>query len=125
MSEDERAIREVVDKWMTASKAGDVESVLELMTDDVVFTVAGQEPFGKEEFEAAMRGMQGVQMAGTSEIKELEVLGDWAFIRNYIEMSVTSPDGGPPTHRSGYTVSLLRKEADGRWRLARDANLVS
>ena len=125
MTGDERAIREVVDKWMTASKAGDVASVLELMTDDVVFTVAGQEPFGKEEFEAAMRQMQGVQMTGTSEIRELEVLGDWAFIRNYIEMTVTSPGGGTPAHRSGYTLTLLRKEADGRWRLARDANLVS
>jgi ketosteroid isomerase-like protein len=25
---------------------------------------------------------------------------------------------------SGYTMGLYRREADGRWRLARDANLV-
>jgi ketosteroid isomerase-like protein len=25
---------------------------------------------------------------------------------------------------SGYAMSILRKEADGRWRIARDANLV-
>jgi ketosteroid isomerase-like protein len=26
---------------------------------------------------------------------------------------------------SGYAMSVLRKEADGRWRIARDANLVT
>jgi ketosteroid isomerase-like protein len=30
-----------------------------------------------------------------------------------------------PVRRSGYTLTILRKQADGRWLLARDANLVS
>jgi ketosteroid isomerase-like protein len=28
-------------------------------------------------------------------------------------------------HRAGYTLSILKKGGDGKWRLARDANLVS
>jgi ketosteroid isomerase-like protein len=36
---------------------------------------------------------------------------------------MTPPDGNP-IHRSGYTLTILRKEADGKWRLARDANLL-
>ena len=40
MNEDERAIRELVDTWMTASKAGDTETVLYLMTDDVEALIA-------------------------------------------------------------------------------------
>jgi len=28
-------------------------------------------------------------------------------------------------HRSGYTLTILRKERDRRWRLARDANLLT
>jgi uncharacterized protein (TIGR02246 family) len=47
MSEDERAIREVVATWMRASKAGDVETLLDLMTDDVIFMAPGRPPFGK------------------------------------------------------------------------------
>ena len=47
MTEDERAIREVIATWMRASVAGDTATVLSLMTDDVVFLVPGQEPFGK------------------------------------------------------------------------------
>ena len=37
MTNDERAIRELVQTWMTATKAGDIQTVLSLMTDDVVF----------------------------------------------------------------------------------------
>ena len=48
MTEDERAIRELIATWMRASMAGDTETVLSLMADDVVFMVAGQEPFGKQ-----------------------------------------------------------------------------
>ena len=33
MNDDERAIRELIDTWMTASQAGDIETVLGLMTD--------------------------------------------------------------------------------------------
>jgi ketosteroid isomerase-like protein len=36
-----------------------------------------------------------------------------------------TPPGGEPVRRAGYTLSILRKGSDGRWRLFRDANLVS
>ena len=48
MTEDERAIRELVATWMSASRAGDTETVLGLIADDAEFMVVGQEPFGKE-----------------------------------------------------------------------------
>ncbi|MBS0219492.1 MAG: SgcJ/EcaC family oxidoreductase [Proteobacteria bacterium] len=115
---------QVVDTWIEATKRGDTATVLDLMTEDVVFTVAGCEPFGKEVFAAASQGTAGMTMDGNSEIVELKLLGDWAFIRNRIDMTTTTP-GGTPIRRSGYTLTLLRKESDGRWRLARDANLVS
>lgn len=121
---DEQAIREVVETWMWASQAGDLDTVLGLMTDDVVFTVIGQEPFGKEAFAAASRGMEGMRIDGTHEIVELQVIGEWAFIRNRIAMSITPP-AGESVKRSGYTLTLLQKGEDGRWRLARDANLVT
>ena len=124
MSDDERAIRDLVATWMAASKAGDQDTVLGLMTDDVVFMVPGREPFGKEAFAAASQGMQGMRIEGTSDIVELQVLGDWAYLRNRLNVTITPP-GGSPTMRSGYTLTILRKEADGRWLLARDANLLA
>src|SRR5438270_595768 len=121
-SDDETAIRNLVDTWVAASKAGDISTVLSLMTDDVVFMVPGREPFGKKAFAAASDAMKNVRMEGTSDIRELRVLGDWAYIRNYIEMTMT-PESDEPVRRSGYTLTILRKES-GQWRLARDANLV-
>lgn len=124
MSPDERAIRELVDTWMEASRAGNTETVLGLMSDDVIFMVPGREPFGKQTFAANSRSMDGVSLEGSADIRELKVLGGWAYLRNFIEITVTPP-GGAPVRRSGYTLTILRKEPDGRWVLARDANLVS
>ena len=93
------------------------------MADDVIFQVPGREPFGKEAFAAMSQGMKGVRMEGTSDIRELRVLGDWAYLRNYISLTVTPP-GGKPMRRAGYTLTILRKD-NGRWLLARDANLVT
>lgn len=124
MTDDERAIRSLIDTWMEASKAGDLKTVLSLMTDDVVFMVPGKEPFGKAEFAATSEGMKNVRIEGKSEIKELKVLGDWAYMRNHLRITVTPPNG-QPMRRSGYTLTIVRKEPDGRWRLARDANLLT
>jgi uncharacterized protein (TIGR02246 family) len=87
--------------------------------------VPGREPFGKEAFAAASEGMKNLRIEGSSDIQEIQVLGDWAFLRNYIKMTVNPPDGAKPARRSGYTLTILRKERDGRWRLAHDANLLA
>ena|SRR5689334_1987316 len=109
---------------MTASRAGNTAAVLALMADDIVFMVPGREPFGKEAFATASQGMKGFRFDGKADIRELEVLGDWAYLRNFIEVTITPP-GGAPVRRSGYTLSILRKQPDGKWLLTRDANLVS
>jgi uncharacterized protein (TIGR02246 family) len=121
-SDDETAIRKLVDTWLAASKAGDIATVLSLMSDDVVFMVPGREPFGKQAFAAASDAMKKVRMEGKSEVREIRVLGDWAYLRNHIEMTMT-PESGELVKRSGYTLTILRKES-GQWRLARDANLI-
>jgi len=124
MSPDERAIRDLVDNWMKASRAGDIATVLSLMSDDAIFMVPGREPFGKQTFAANSRSMDGVRLEGVADIRELKVVGDWAYLRNYIEIAITPP-GSETVRRSGYTLTILRKEPDGKWLLARDANLVS
>jgi uncharacterized protein (TIGR02246 family) len=125
MTDDERAICELVAAWMEASKNGDLDTVLSLMADDVIFLVPGREPFGKEEFAAASRGMTDVRIEGTSDIQEMKVVGDWAYLCNRLTVTVTPAGGQAMLKRSGYTLSILRKEQDGRWLLVRDANLLA
>ncbi len=127
MSSDEQQIRDLVDRWMSATRAGDIETVLTLMTDDVVFLVAGQQPFGKQVFAAASRaavpGAPMPQIDGRSEIQEVHVQGDLAYMWSKLAVDVTPPNGGKVVKRAGYTLTVLRK-TDGRWQIARDANLL-
>ena len=125
MNTDEFEIRNLVATWLTASKAGDVDTVLGLMTDDVVFLVPGRAPMDKREFAALSRVLPGTtppQIDGRSEIQEIVVSGDIAFMWTKLSMVMTPP-GGQPIERAGHTLTVL-KRVDGRWLLARDANLL-
>jgi uncharacterized protein (TIGR02246 family) len=123
MTEEERAIRELVATWMRASASGDVDTVLSLMADDVIFMVPGREPFGKDAFRTASEAMKNSRLTGSSDIREVNVLGDWACIHNYIEITIASREGGV-MRRKGYTLSI-RKQSDGKWLLWRDAHLLA
>jgi uncharacterized protein (TIGR02246 family) len=123
MSDDVRAIRNLIERWMKASKAGDTAAVLSMMTDDVVFMTCGREPFGKEEFVSTSAAMKDMKIEGTAQVKELAITGDWAWARTHLSVSVTAPDG-KEMRRSGYTLTILTKDMDGRWLIARDANLL-
>ena len=125
MTKDERAIRALVANWMAASRAGDLDTILSLMADDVIFMVPGREPFGKEAFAAESQGMKGFDIDGTSEIEEVKVFGDWAYLRNRLTVTIAPAGGQAMLRRAGYTLSILRKEKDGRWLLVRDANLLA
>ena len=123
MHPDEKAIRAVVETWIAATKAGDLKTVLGLMTDDVLFLTPGREPFGKEAFAAQSASMKGMAFNGTSDIAEIEVLGDVAWIRNKLRITMTPP-GGMQMSLSGWVLTILKKNSAGQWQVARDANMV-
>ena len=121
--DDERQIRKLIDSWIAASNARNLPALMDMMTDDVVFMTPGRGPFGKAEFAADSQRMKSVTIDARAQVQEIEVFGPRAYIRNHIQVELTSP-GQAPRRMSGYAMSILRKEADGRWRIARDANLV-
>lgn len=124
-SEDQRAIRALVAEWMAATKRGDHRAVLDLMTDDAVFLVAGQPPMGKAAFESASESPpnQRPTFDAVSDIKETYVDGNLAYMWSHLTVTVTPPGGGDKIKRAGHTLTVFRK-IDGRWLLARDANLL-
>lgn len=126
MHEDELKIRELVATWMSATKSGDTETVLSLMSDDAVFLVPGQPVMTKADFAAAADAQstgEAPQFDGASEIEEITLAGNWAFVRTRLTVNVKPPGSDNWTTRAGHTLSVLRKE-NGRWVLARDANLL-
>jgi uncharacterized protein (TIGR02246 family) len=124
---DEQQIRELVSTWMSATKRGDLDALLALIAEDVVFLAPGQAPMSK----AGYASLQKAQWAkglpdfeGTSAIQEIEVLGDWAFMWTKLAIVVTPPGSGPRISRAGHTLSILKRE-HGKWLLARDANMLA
>ena len=127
MQPDEQAIRDLIALWHRATAAGDVDTVLDLMTDDVVFLSAGQPPMqGRAAFERGLRGLLAQHRIESShEVREIGIDGDLAYSWTDLDIRVIPRAGGTaPPARSGSTLSVLRRQADGRWRMVRDANLL-
>jgi uncharacterized protein (TIGR02246 family) len=127
MHSDEQEIRQLVSTWMAASKAGDVETVLSLIADDAVFLLPGHAVMRKADFAVAARAQSGQnapQFNGSSEIQEIKILGDWAFMWSKLTVIVTQPGGVQSTTRAGHILSILKKQ-NGKWVLARDANMLA
>ena len=127
MNPDEQAIRNLVAQWHSATAAGDVEAVLRLMTEDVVFLVAGHPPMkGRSTFEQGLRGLLAShRIVSTSEVQEIEVAGNLAYCWSVLNVQITPNTGGSTVVRTGSAVSIFRKQADGSWLVVRDANLLA
>ena len=126
-STDDQAIRDLMDTWLRATMAGDLQTVLTLMSDDAVFLVPGQPPMhGKRAFAEAFQSMLPmVRIEATHENREIQVHGDIAWCWSYLSVKITPRHGGQPSRRSGHTLSILRKEPAGNWVVIRDANLLT
>ena len=126
MHPDEQAIRDLVATWDRASRAGDVDALGPLMAEDVVYLVAGKPALrGREAFLALARSMQGggtVEAGG--DFEEIRLMGDWAYAIRNLRVAVTHT-GSPTVRLAGPVLSIFRREPDGRWVLARDANLLT
>jgi uncharacterized protein (TIGR02246 family) len=123
MTDEVREIRELIDSWIAASNAGDLFALLEKMTDDAVLMTPGRAPFGRAEFAAVSERVKAASVEAQAEVQEIEVFGARAYGRSRIQAALRPP-GGPPRRLSGYAMSIRKKDADARWRIARDANLV-
>jgi len=124
---DQQAIREVLALWHRATAAGDVNTVLNLMAEDVVFLVPGHPPMrGRGAFEQGLRALLAQhQIESTGEIQEVEVSGDLAYAWSMLTVRIVPLAGGNATIRTRNALSILRKQGDGSWVVVRDANLLS
>ncbi len=124
MQTDEQQIRELVATWQNATRIGNYAQVLDLMTDDVVFLVPNQPPMTKDAFTEAISKQRALKIDSTSEIHEIKISGDLAFMWSSMTVIAAFPDDHPSVTRSGNTLSIFKKE-NGRWLLARDANMLT
>jgi uncharacterized protein (TIGR02246 family) len=127
MQTDQEAIRELLSAWHRATVTGDLPRLLELMAEDVVFLVAGQAPMrGREAFATAFRmGQEHYRIDYTWEVQEIHVTQNLAYCWCHLVVTVAPLKALPPMRRSGYTLTILRKNPAGNWVVSRDANMLS
>jgi len=126
MSPDEQAIREVHSTWIDAVNAGDIDRLLSLMADDVVFLNPGEAPLGRDGFPAKFLGAhKQFRINCSSELEEVVVVGEVAYTRARDSLSVTEIASGDAMQLAGHRLTIYRKQPDGRWLLARDAHTLS
>lgn len=124
---DEQAIRDLIAKWQEATAAGELSQILSLMAEDVVFLTPGNPPMrGKDAFAASFKTvLQKFRIESSGDIQEVQIVANWAYCWTHLSVVTTPLQGGSPTQRSGYTLTIFRKQADGSWVLARDANMLT
>jgi uncharacterized protein (TIGR02246 family) len=124
---DRQQIRDLIANWIEASAAGDLKTLLGLMAEDVVFLRAGHPPMrGREAFAAAARESEGrIRLEGKSDIQEIQISGDYAYCWNHLVITITTTEGDKVQKLAGPVLSVFHREADGRWVLLRDANMLT
>ncbi|HET6898073.1 MAG TPA: SgcJ/EcaC family oxidoreductase [Vicinamibacteria bacterium] len=124
---EEEDIRQLVAAWHRATAAGDVETILGLMAEDVVFLRAGQPPMkGKAAFaEGTRAALDKFRIESSADVQEVRTAGDLAYCWTELRVEMVPRGGGPGSRRAGPALTLLRKARDGKWVVSRDANMLA
>jgi|SoiMethySBSTD1v2_1073268.scaffolds.fasta_scaffold18130_3 uncharacterized protein (TIGR02246 family) len=119
VKEIDRTRNDYVEAW----KAGDVGRISGLYTDDGVVMYPDQPPVvGRPAISEFFKGFFSefdaldFQLASS----EIVVTDDWAFDRGTYRWKAKPKKGGAPRDDDGKYLVILRRESDGRWRVARD-----
>ena len=117
---------EVEAQWRTVIATfedGDVDAFMALTTEDVVLMPPGGSTLsGREAARPLMEDFFGafdIQIE-TLSLEEIVVAGDWAFVRDTYVSRLTPKSGGDTARARGKNVWILRRQADGLWKVARN-----
>jgi ketosteroid isomerase-like protein len=109
--------------YVTAINSNDVDTLLADLTDDVVY-LSPHEPalVGKAAVRRWLEAYFGAYTAHWEKTTlEFIVAGDWGIERYSYRSTDTPRAGGAPITDAGKGINIYHRDADGRWRVARDA----
>lgn len=109
-------------RWAAAWAAGDAVAIAEFYAEDAVLLPQNQPPIvGKKAIRSGYETvLEQFDVRGGSEVVDLEVGGDWAFMRGTYTTTVTPKEGGPPIEKDhGNWLWIVKRQADGSWKIFR------
>jgi uncharacterized protein (TIGR02246 family) len=118
------AIKQLTQEWIEAVKARDVDRLLSLVTEDVVFLPPNGSPIkGKQAVGHLYRSLfTQFEVDQTANNEEIEVSGEWAFSWGAEILMLAPHSGGQPVRLHGKGMAILRRQHDGSWKFARGIN---
>ena len=115
----EQQWRRVLDTF----EEGDVDAFMALTTQDVVLMPPGERTLPSREAARSLMadffGTYAIEIESVS-LDEIVVAGDWAFVRDTYVSNLTPRSGGETMRARGKNVWILRRQADGSWKVARN-----
>jgi len=124
IEQDKKDIGELQRRDIDASIALDVDKLLELRSDDVVYLPPQHAPvIGKEALRKYLTGVQE-QFANTDIVgydqtwQEVQVVGDFAYQWGLTQTRIKPAVGNETTHTSN-TLRILKRQPDGIWKITR------
>jgi uncharacterized protein (TIGR02246 family) len=120
--EDIDAINRRHSEWIAAHEARDVERLMANWSEDAVLLPAN-EPTRSGKAAIEERTQAGVELFDVEdlsvEVHELQLAGDWAFIRQTFTANWIPRDGSDPVPEDSKEIMIFRRDSDGEWRIAR------
>lgn len=111
------------ENYVAAINSNNLDSLLGMLTDDVVF-MAPNSPVmeGKQALIPWLEGyLAAYQTHWAKTVDEFVVSGEWAFERYSWKSTDTSLEDGSVFEDTGWGLVIYQRDADGKWRVARDA----
>jgi uncharacterized protein (TIGR02246 family) len=112
-------IEKLIEEEFMAGNANDVEALLRLRTPDAVELFPGAPPIvGQDAIRAAWKQETDVIEQYTNRsIQEVNLAGDWAFIRFVFTHTITPVAGGDPHISNSQGLWIIRRQLDGSWKI--------
>jgi uncharacterized protein (TIGR02246 family) len=112
-------IEQLIEDEFAAGNAGDVEALVNLRTADAVEIFPGAPPLvGTDAIRAAWSQDAGIIEQYTDRsIEEINVVGDWAFIRFSFTHVVTPVAAGESSTGDSQGLWVLKQQSDGSWKI--------
>ena len=122
VTRDVSAIRTVFESWYSAMQDGDVDRLISLVTPDVIVKPPGAAPLiGKNVLQHALSAFLEEQSETVDyEIQEVEVSGQLAFARILESATIRPKSGAESSTVTGMHLTVLRRQPDGEWLVARN-----
>jgi uncharacterized protein (TIGR02246 family) len=115
---DEAAIRNLHNQIAAASNAGDITA---LHTDDAIWMPPNEPALvGKEAIRTWAQSLfEQFTVEETVTTEEIQVAGDWAFLRGTYTFAVTPKAEGEPQKETGNCFHIVQRQPDGSWKYTR------